>query len=708
MSNPIKHLIQIVESNQYEIPESDIDITAEHIVKVPGGYELKSKKTGRNLGKYPTRAGAEKRERQVQYFKHANEDTAISMIDDDISDLQNFVRAAYKAELGFNPDWSQEEWHDREFLMHWLERLTTYQSDDDDDDTDVSVSELHETASDLTPDELRSWGDRPVTFKSSGFEHKVRSYTNHGDRLYLNIDSDDGRKIEREYSYSQLQGEVKQSSKGQRLSISLKPFSEAEETHQEKRDRIKKLTPAITRKQSGVKDWKLKPKEVSSRIHDTDYQNRTAHDINQGSAEASLNELSKDTLDSYRKKRSAINRLDRQSADRARDIAANKRTYGDDQKAAEWEDEADWLDNRAKKGEKGVALAATKQGVTEGSTDELHADLSDKYNELAPGIEKYKDEKGADHLYKELLAIARHHGAEREFSRMCNGARNRAHMDYDTNPGHFKNWFWYLGLGNEQGVTEGYILKKTNIYKYVNPGDPDVKVKNTDYEIINNKTGQPVGTASWTTNDYFGPGALEITMNNGATRYLDIWERERGNPQTAFNRFVKDPKTAKKYKEQDVAEGATGDKPGWARTPALAQRVKNSKYEVLKRWAGKPVPKEQGEAEGSEQAWEVSFSDGEDVIKVHASSKQEAISKATQIAKSQGNPYPSVDWARSKEQGMAEEASPMIKPPNNRFDNKQEAFKYAKEHGGSVFRSQYIDPNTGVKNISFVVKKKDS
>jgi hypothetical protein len=45
----------------------------EHIVKVKGGYELKSKKTGRNLGKYPTKAGAEKRERQVQYFKHMGE-----------------------------------------------------------------------------------------------------------------------------------------------------------------------------------------------------------------------------------------------------------------------------------------------------------------------------------------------------------------------------------------------------------------------------------------------------------------------------------------------------------------------------------------------------------------------------------------------------------------------------------------------------------
>jgi len=45
----------------------------EHIVKVKGGYELKSKHGNKNLGKYPTRAGAEKRERQVQYFKHAGE-----------------------------------------------------------------------------------------------------------------------------------------------------------------------------------------------------------------------------------------------------------------------------------------------------------------------------------------------------------------------------------------------------------------------------------------------------------------------------------------------------------------------------------------------------------------------------------------------------------------------------------------------------------
>ena len=45
----------------------------EHIKKVGSEYELVSH-TGKNLGKYPSKAGAEKREKQVNYFKHANEE----------------------------------------------------------------------------------------------------------------------------------------------------------------------------------------------------------------------------------------------------------------------------------------------------------------------------------------------------------------------------------------------------------------------------------------------------------------------------------------------------------------------------------------------------------------------------------------------------------------------------------------------------------
>ena len=43
----------------------------EHIVKKGSKYCLMSKKTNKNLGCYPTKAGAKKREKQVQYFKHA-------------------------------------------------------------------------------------------------------------------------------------------------------------------------------------------------------------------------------------------------------------------------------------------------------------------------------------------------------------------------------------------------------------------------------------------------------------------------------------------------------------------------------------------------------------------------------------------------------------------------------------------------------------
>ena len=39
------------------------------IRKVKGGYRLVSK-SGKNLGTYDSKAGAQGRERQVQYFKH--------------------------------------------------------------------------------------------------------------------------------------------------------------------------------------------------------------------------------------------------------------------------------------------------------------------------------------------------------------------------------------------------------------------------------------------------------------------------------------------------------------------------------------------------------------------------------------------------------------------------------------------------------------
>jgi hypothetical protein len=77
------------------------------------------------------------------------------------------------------------------------------------------------------------------------------------------------------------------------------------------------------------------------------------------------------------------------------------------------------------------------------------------YRRLAPKIERYRDSFLAGQLYDELENYAELHGAEREFKQMMNGARNRAHMEYDTNPGGFHNWFWFLPFEDE-GVEEGW------------------------------------------------------------------------------------------------------------------------------------------------------------------------------------------------------------------------------------------------------------
>lgn len=49
------------------------EVITEHIRKVEGGYRLYSRK-GKNLGTFPTKAGAKKHEQEVQYFKHMRED----------------------------------------------------------------------------------------------------------------------------------------------------------------------------------------------------------------------------------------------------------------------------------------------------------------------------------------------------------------------------------------------------------------------------------------------------------------------------------------------------------------------------------------------------------------------------------------------------------------------------------------------------------
>jgi hypothetical protein len=60
-----------------------------------------------------------------------------------------------------------------------------------------------------------------------------------------------------------------------------------------------------------------------------------------------------------------------------------------------------------------------------------------------------------------------------------------------------------------------------------------------------------------------------------------------------------------------------------------------------------------------------------------------------------------------KEEVELEEASPMIKPPTNRFDKKSDAFAHVEKHGGKVYKQTYTD-SKGQQTVSYSVKKEEA
>lgn len=75
-----------------KIKQRNADVVDEHIGKVKSGYRLYSH-TGKNLGTYPTHAGAEKREKQVNYFKHIDE--AVES-EQDVQQINQFIEWSKK------------------------------------------------------------------------------------------------------------------------------------------------------------------------------------------------------------------------------------------------------------------------------------------------------------------------------------------------------------------------------------------------------------------------------------------------------------------------------------------------------------------------------------------------------------------------------------------------------------------------------------
>jgi hypothetical protein len=152
----------------------------------------------------------------------------------------------------------------------------------------------------------------------------------------------------------------------------------------------------------------------------------------------------------------------------------------------------------------------------EGAMSELHAELAEKYRELAPSIEKYKDSFLAGQLYNALEAIATEHNAELEFKRMMTGARNRAHMDYDTNPGGFQNWFWYLPFADED-VAEEQVneLDKATLASYVKKAAPD-RYNRIPNDLMQMKDAEK-NRRQWVTRDKGIARALDKLSKNNVT-----------------------------------------------------------------------------------------------------------------------------------------------------------------------------------------------
>jgi hypothetical protein len=100
-----------------------------------------------------------------------------------------------------------------------------------------------------------------------------------------------------------------------------------------------------------------------------------------------------------------------------------------------------------------IVAKLEKPGVNE-TVENVRAGMAQIYHRLAPKIERHRDSFLAGQLYDELENYAELHGAEGEFKRMMATARNRAHMEYDTNPGGFQNWFWFLPF--EGNMEEGW------------------------------------------------------------------------------------------------------------------------------------------------------------------------------------------------------------------------------------------------------------
>ena len=199
-------------------------------------------------------------------------------------------------------------------------------------------------------------------------------------------------------------------------------------------------------------------------------------------------------------------------------------------------------------------VGTVEDTVKEGLKSDLHLQFADVYDELAPGIEKYKDSVKAGQLYDALKLVAEKNGAVSEFKRMMMSARYSAHQDYDTNPGGFENWFWYLPFGDKLAEASK-TRNATRDFLRNNPVSPDQMAKpvkqmsvpelaTVSDEALDNAyhygRSTPGNTFGWQAN-LKSAAYAKLTINKGITDIEQISDAIHKGWNVTARAFVQNP-----------------------------------------------------------------------------------------------------------------------------------------------------------------------
>ena len=119
-------------------------MTPEHVVKSGSGYKLLSKKTGKSLGTAKTKAGIEKRERQVQFFKHQHEEVQLEAKTIQGTALDKFRQAAAERQKKHD-EIEKKQSKDGSGVTSAIDRLEKHMNKEDIMDPQAAIAKVPDT-----------------------------------------------------------------------------------------------------------------------------------------------------------------------------------------------------------------------------------------------------------------------------------------------------------------------------------------------------------------------------------------------------------------------------------------------------------------------------------------------------------------------------------------------------------------------------------